>query len=427
MGVFGFLVDADELAVLHQKLAVGNGRAAELAGHAEKDVAIDILIRKRSVRLVIHDDDIGGGAGLEHAQLVREILCADLRVVLKQHTGHFAPRDVRQAGVQALDAERGLERFDHIVCPCVGAEAEQDARLGQRQHRADADGVGHVGLGVVDDHGVGVLDELDLRGVHVDAVAEDGLLAQNAVVVQALHGAAAVVLQGVIDVVHALGDVDVVAGAAVVGLDHAVKRLVGDGEQRVAAEHGGEHRILLLLAVGDPVGVLLDGLQALLLAVAVGDLVAQTGADAEFLGALADLEQGAGDLAVGRVMVENGRNALLDAVDVQGICGGAGAFERQLAVHGPPRTVEDLIEVRGIVADDGQAACQRGIDVGMRVDECGHDDAALGVDDLGLRVFCAQRGFFADLDDFGAFIGDGAFFVIALAALVAGDDASVCE
>ena len=195
----------------------------------------------------------------------------------------------------------------------------------------------------------------------------------------------------------------------------------------MAAEHGGEHRILLLFAVGDPVGVLLDGLQALLLAVTVGDLVAQTGADAEFLGALADLEQGAGNFAVGRVMVKDGRDALLDAVDIECVSGGAGAFERQPAVHGPPCAVEHFIEICGVVADNGQAACQRGIDVGMRVDECGHDDAALGVDDLGLRVFCAQRGFFADLDDFGASIGDGAFFVIALAALVAGDDASVCE
>ena len=127
------------------------------------------------------------------------------------------------------------------------------------------------------------------------------------------------------------------------------------------------------------------------------------------------------------MMIEDRRDALLDAVDVQGICGGAGPLKRQLAIHGPPCAVKDFIEVRGVVADDGQAARQRGIDVGMRVDECGHDDAALGVDDLGLRVFCAQRGFFADLDDFGAFIGDGAFFVIALAALVAGDDASVCE
>ena len=195
----------------------------------------------------------------------------------------------------------------------------------------------------------------------------------------------------------------------------------------MAAEHGGEHRVLLLFAVGDPVGVLLDGLQTLLLAVAVGDLVAQTGTNAEFLGALADLEQGAGDLAVGCVVIENGRNALLDAVNVQGICGGAGPLKRQLAIHGPPCAVEHFIEICGVVADNGQTARQRGIDVGVRVDECGHDDAALGVDDLGLRVFCAQRGFFADLDDFGAFIGDGAFFVIALAALVAGDDASVCE
>ena len=127
------------------------------------------------------------------------------------------------------------------------------------------------------------------------------------------------------------------------------------------------------------------------------------------------------------MVIENGRNALLDAVNVQGICGGAGALKRQLAIHGPPCAVEHFIEICGVVADNGQTACKRGIDVGMRVDECGHDDAALGVDDLGLRVFCAQCGFFADLDDFGALIGDSAFFVIALAALVAGDDASVCE
>ena len=205
----------------------------------------------------------------------------------------------------------------------------------------DADGVGHVGLGVVDNHGVGILDKLDLSRVHMDAVAENSLVAQDTVVVQTLHGAAAVVLQAVIDVIHALGDVDVIAGTAVIGLDHAVEGLVGDGEQRVAAEHGGKHRVLLLLAVGDPVGVLLDGLQTLLLAVTVGDLVAQTGADAEFLGALADLEQGAGDLAVGCVVIENGRNALLDAVNVQGICGGADPSSvslRSMAHHVPSST-----------------------------------------------------------------------------------------
>jgi hypothetical protein len=44
------------------------------------------------------------------------------------------------------------------------------------------------------------------------------VFSQNAVVLQPLDRAAAVVLQGVVDVVHALGDVDVIAHAAVVGL-----------------------------------------------------------------------------------------------------------------------------------------------------------------------------------------------------------------
>ena len=80
----------------------------------------------------------------------------------------------------------------------------------------------------------------------MDAVAQNGLGAEDAVVLQALDGAAAIVLQGVVDIVHALGDVDMVARAAVVGCDHAVKGLVGDGEESVAAEHGRQHGVLLL-------------------------------------------------------------------------------------------------------------------------------------------------------------------------------------
>ena len=94
----------------------------------------------------------------------------------------------------------------------------------------------------------------------------------------------------------------------------------------MTAEHSREHGVFLLLAVGDEVGVFLNGLQALGLAVAVGHLIAQARADAELLGALGDLEQRAGDLGVGGVVVEDGGDALLDAVDVQGIGAGAAAL-----------------------------------------------------------------------------------------------------
>ena len=295
----------------------------------------------------------------------------------------------------------------------------------QLEHRADADGVAHVALGIVDHHGAGLLDDLHLSGVHMDAVAQNGLGTQDAVVLQALDRAAAIVLQAVVHVVHALGHMDVIAGAAVVGGHHAVEGLVADGEQGVSAEHGGQHGILVLLALGDEVGVFLDGLQALLLAVPVGDLIAQAGADAELLGGLGNGVQGAGDLGIGGVVIEDGGNALLDAVHIQGVGAGAGAGQGQLAVDGPPGAVQDLVEIGGIVAHDGQAPCQGGVDMGVGIDEGGHDDAALGVDEVGLGVFGPQDVLLAYLGDDGSLIGHGPVLIIALAALVPGDESSV--
>ena len=260
----------------------------------------------------------------------------------------------------------------------------------------------------------------------MDAVAQNGLFAQNAVILQALHRAAAVVLERVVHVVHALGHVDVVAGAAVVGLRHAVEGPVADGEQRVAAEHGRQHGIVLLLAVGDEVGVLLDGLKALLLAVAVADLVAQTGAQTQTAALLADGEQGAGDLAVAGVVVKNGGDALLDAVNIQRRGGGAGAVHHQVAVDGPPRTVQHLVEVGGVVAHDAQAPGQCRVDVGVGVDKRGHDDAALGVDDVGVGVLGPQRGLLAHLYDLRALKGHRTVLIIALPVCIAGNEPSVC-
>ena len=63
--------------------------------------------------------------------------------------------------------------------------------------------------------------------------------------------------------------------------------------------------------------------------------------------------------------------------------------------------------------------------MGMGVDEGGHDDAALGVDDVGLGILGPQGALLAHLGDGGALIGHGAVLVVALAILVAGDESSV--
>ena len=390
-------------------------------------MTVDVLVREGGVGIIIHDDDVGGGACLQHAQLHGEVLARDLGVVAEEHIGDLAPCHVGQAGVETLDAEGGLEGLHHVVGPSVRAETHGDTRAGQGQHGADTHGVGHIGLGVIHHHGARFLNNVDLGGVHMDAVAQHRLFAQDAVIHEALHGAAAVVAEGVVHIVHTLGDVDVEAGAACVGLHHPLEGLVGDGEESVTAEHGCQHGVFLLLAVGDEVGVLLNGLQALLLAVTVGDLVAEAGADAELLGALGDLEEGAGDLGIGGVVVENGGDALLDAVDVESIGAGAAALQGQLAIHGPPSAVQHLVEIGGVVAHNAEAASQSGIDMGVGVNKGGHDDAAAGINDFSIGVLGAESGLLPYLHDFRALKGHGAVFIIALALTVAGDEPSVSQ
>ena len=124
-------------------------------------------------------------------------------------------------------------------------------------------------------------------------------------------------------------------------------------------------------------------------------------------------------------MVENGRHALLDGVDVKRGGGGARAVHHQVAVDGPPCAVKDFVEVRRIVADDGKAAGEGRVDMRVRVDERGHDDAALGVDDLDVGILGAKHRFLAYFDDLRPLKGDGAVLVIPLRARVAGDETTV--
>ena len=67
-GVDLVLVNAHELPVLVEHLAVDDGGAAVLAHHAEEHVPVDVVVGEGGEGLVVHDDHVGRGAGLQHAQ-----------------------------------------------------------------------------------------------------------------------------------------------------------------------------------------------------------------------------------------------------------------------------------------------------------------------------------------------------------------------
>ena len=146
------------------------------------------------------------------------------------------------------------------------------------------------------------------------------------------------------------------AGHTVVGLYHLLECLVGDGEERVAAEHGLDHVIVFLDGPLGEVSVLLDGLHSLLLAVSLGYFVAEAGSHAKLFGNVLDREQRPRYLAEACVMVKDGRNAVSDAVENGRVRAGFCAVYRQMAVDVPPHSVEYLEEVGRVMAFDRQAS-----------------------------------------------------------------------
>ena len=229
----------------------------------------------------------------------------------------------------------------------------------------------------------------------MNAMSQQRPVAQDTVVQQAVHRPAAVVPEAVIYVVHALRHMDMEAGHAVTGFHHLFKRFVGDREERVAAEHRFDHGIVGFLRPLRKIGVLLNALPGLFLAVPFRYLVAQAGPHAGLFGHIPDCEQGTGNFAEAGMMVEDRRHAVADAVQDRRVRAGFRPVQRQMPVNIPPHAFQNLQEVGGIVPVDRQSPGQPRINMRVRVDQARHNYAARRVNILRLRISLPQRVFLA--------------------------------
>ena len=388
-------------------------------------MTVDVLVGEGSEGLVVVDADVSSCAGLQDAQRLLAVLSHHLSVVLEQHVSALAPADVGHLVLVTLDDQEDLQGLQHVVGVSVGTHADVDALLEHLQNGGAADSVAHVGLGVVDAHGAGSLDGVQLGVGQVDAVTQHGLLTQDAAdALQTLDGVAHVVVQGVVNVVQTLSNVNVEAGQAVVLSDHLLEGLVGDGEQSMAAEHSGDHVVVLCSCPAGELCVLLDGLSGLDFAVTLRDFVAQVGTDADFLTDVLDGEQGAGDLAERCMVVNDGGDTIADGVQNGSVGASLGAVHGQVAVDVPPSVFQNFDEVTGVLASDGQTAGQTGVDVGVSVDQAGHDNAALCVHELSVGVLGLHVSQGTDFLDEFALDDDCAVNQVGVCG-VAGDESTI--
>ena len=192
----------------------------------------------------------------------------------------------------------------------------------------------------------------------MDAVSEQGLISEQAVVEQSVDRSASVVAEAVINIVHALGDVDVEARHAVVGLNHLLEGLVRNGEESMSAEHGLDHVIIFLDCPFSEVCVFLNALSRLLFSVSFRYFVAKAGSHAELLSDILDREERSRYLAEACVMVKDRRDTVSDAVEYGCISTCPGAVHRQMSVDIPPCAVKHLEEVCRIVSCDRKSSCK---------------------------------------------------------------------
>ena len=160
--------------------------------------------------------------------------------------------------------------------------------------------------------------------------------------------------------------------------------------------------VVIATLLGGPLGkfgVLGNGLVAFFLTAAVGDLVAQARTHAQLLRGVLNGKEAARNLAEARVVIEDRGDAIADGVKNRGIGAGLGAIERQVVVDLPPLLLKILQEVGGVAALNGKAAGQTRVDVGVAVDESRHDEVALGIDVLGIRVLGLELALGAYFDD----------------------------
>ena len=418
------LVNTDEFTILHQHAAAADGGRYVVAVHAESNVTVDVVRAQTGHRTVIGHDQVSACARTDDTAGISEVAVGQLGVVDKGHVHDLAETDRRML-VHVLDQHvRGLDRLQNIRGEAVGAKTNGHACTEELEDIGHANRVAHVGLGIVYDCRAGLGQHAAVFVGQVDAVAADGLLAQNAVTCQTVYNGLVIGRAAMVAVVCALADMDMEACVCV--LTRKGHSLLRDGKRCMHAAHCSQQAGLVGLAVVLEALVFQYALACLFRTVAVGNLIAQAGAHAQGGRCLGDLVQAALDLAKRSVMIENSGHARTDALDEGHVRRHAGHGTHQMTVNIPPGTLEHAREIGRAVARDGQTACESRIDMMVRVDEAGQDDAALGVDALGIGMRLLQCSRRADFQNHAILKQDCTLFHHRLRG-IPGQNCAICQ
>jgi len=266
-----------------------------------------------SWRMIVEKEEISEAAWFKTTNRVSEELAGNEGVVAEEEVERLHSSNARILSLKLVDEAAAAVLLEHIVGHTISAKTDADALC---EHVSDArhtDGVVLIAFGVGNDVSVGTSDDIDLVVVQEDTVADDGVLAEHAELLETRDAAHSVNAHALVLIVLTLGDVDVETSvdarevlAELLNLgDGFLQSLVAAGEGCVKTKGGTKKRVLLLGALAHETDVLLNALLGSGNAVTIGNLVAKASTAAAFSGGTSNVVERAHDAIRTGVVVNN--------------------------------------------------------------------------------------------------------------------------
>ena len=131
-------------------------------------------------------------------------------------------------------------------------------------------------------------------------------------------------------------------------------------------------------------------------AIAVGHLIAEAGTQPAVRHCVCNHVKAAVDGGLAGVVVDQCRRAVADGVGQAYLGRGAYPVQVQCFIEFPPQRLQDLGEIFGRRAGDIHTACEGAVEVSVRTDLPRHEQHAVGIPPLVVRVAGEQLGAGAD-------------------------------
>ena len=202
----------------------------------------------------------------------------------------------------------------------------------------------------MDNHCICFLNQIHLMLIDINTVSQKSLRSKNVPIIKPVYNSFAMLLQALMKVIDSLSYMNMITYALWLQFIAQLHGLIRNCEGCMHTHHSCQHITVIIQCMFNKIHILHYGLSGLVHAVTVRNLIAKTGSYAQFLSSGFNSAKGACNMSKACMMVKYSSNTVLNTVNIGSHCRKSGLLQSQMAVDGPPLSIQNIKESLGIVS-----------------------------------------------------------------------------